>query len=184
MGWEKITRHLVVVFAVLFWSIAVWGQATTSLRGLVTDPSGAAIPNAPPGADERLSIWRYYARVAMAHPFGVGFNYARRFYYTTPYESGVTPHNPFLLVWMYGGLPAEIGFMLVLWIVCQSAWRGIVGRSVRGASAYYMGSVTALFGLLIFAVLGDLSFMDFTFWILMAMVLAKRGPEIPDPGSL
>jgi len=46
MGWEKITRHLVVVFAVLFWSIAVWGQATTSLRGLVTDPSGAAIPNA------------------------------------------------------------------------------------------------------------------------------------------
>lgn len=32
--------------ALAFFSVAAWGQATTSLRGTVTDPSGAAIPNA------------------------------------------------------------------------------------------------------------------------------------------
>ena len=36
----------VCVFAFLLGSPVVWGQATTSLRGTITDPSGAAIPNA------------------------------------------------------------------------------------------------------------------------------------------
>lgn len=39
---------LLLVLGVAFFafSSSVWGQATTSLRGVVTDPSGAAIPNA------------------------------------------------------------------------------------------------------------------------------------------
>jgi hypothetical protein len=46
MGWEKIIRHFVVVSAVLLLAFSAWGQAMTSLRGMITDPSGAAIPNA------------------------------------------------------------------------------------------------------------------------------------------
>lgn len=39
---------LLVVFGAAFFLLgsSTWGQATTSLRGVVTDPSGAAIPNA------------------------------------------------------------------------------------------------------------------------------------------
>lgn len=132
-----------------------------------------------PGEDERLSIWRYYAGVALAHPLGIGFNYAREFYYSTPHEPQVTVHNPFLLVWMYGGVFAEAGLLVLLWIVCRSAWTNIAGRRVRGSSLYYVGAVTALVGLFVFAALGDLSFMDFTIWILMAMVVAKRAPATP-----
>ncbi len=36
----------VVVMAALAMSLSAWGQATTSLRGVITDPSGAAIPHA------------------------------------------------------------------------------------------------------------------------------------------
>jgi hypothetical protein len=38
--------HLFLVLAAVAFSVSAWGQATTSLRGTVTDPSGAAIPNA------------------------------------------------------------------------------------------------------------------------------------------
>jgi hypothetical protein len=38
--------NLVVAIATLALGLSAWGQATTSLRGAVTDPSGAAIPNA------------------------------------------------------------------------------------------------------------------------------------------
>ena len=41
-----ISLVLAFVALALFCVPAVWGQATTSLRGIVTDPSGAAIPNA------------------------------------------------------------------------------------------------------------------------------------------
>lgn len=41
-----ISLVLAFVALALFCVPAVWGQATTSLRGTVTDPSGAAIPNA------------------------------------------------------------------------------------------------------------------------------------------
>ena len=37
---------LLVIFASLALGVSAWGQATTSLRGQITDPSGAAIPGA------------------------------------------------------------------------------------------------------------------------------------------
>ncbi len=46
------SRFVILAFAFLFawlalpWTPAAWGQGATSLRGAVTDPSGAAIPNA------------------------------------------------------------------------------------------------------------------------------------------
>ncbi len=43
--WQLWSLAVMGVALVLF-SSAAWGQATTSLRGTVTDPSGAAIPNA------------------------------------------------------------------------------------------------------------------------------------------
>lgn len=43
---QSFVFFLCVAAAVLFFGSAVWGQATTSLRGTVTDPSAAAIPNA------------------------------------------------------------------------------------------------------------------------------------------
>jgi hypothetical protein len=46
MGWNRIYRCTAVLCAVFFWAAIVWGQATTSLHGTVTDPSDAAIPNA------------------------------------------------------------------------------------------------------------------------------------------
>lgn len=42
----QVVLLVVFVAAFLFSSGAVWGQAATSLRGAVTDPSNAAIPNA------------------------------------------------------------------------------------------------------------------------------------------
>ncbi|HTU36211.1 MAG TPA: carboxypeptidase-like regulatory domain-containing protein [Candidatus Acidoferrum sp.] len=46
MGWNYVCRRLAVLSVVFLWAAIAWGQATTSLRGTVTDPSGAAIPNA------------------------------------------------------------------------------------------------------------------------------------------
>ncbi len=46
MNCKRMIRCLSAVCAVFFCAAIVWGQATTSLRGTVTDPSGAAIPNA------------------------------------------------------------------------------------------------------------------------------------------
>ncbi len=42
----KTFSGLFVFLAALAFSLSAWGQATTSLRGQVTDPSGAAIPGA------------------------------------------------------------------------------------------------------------------------------------------
>ncbi len=41
-----IVGVVLIGFFALAGSQAAWGQATTSLRGSVTDPSGAGIPNA------------------------------------------------------------------------------------------------------------------------------------------
>lgn len=46
MGWNRIIRSACVFSAALLCAVVVWGQATTSLRGTVTDPSGAAVPSA------------------------------------------------------------------------------------------------------------------------------------------
>lgn len=46
MACNRMTRSVSVLFAIFLWAAVVWGQATTSLRGTVTDPSGAAVPNA------------------------------------------------------------------------------------------------------------------------------------------
>ncbi|HEX5424207.1 MAG TPA: carboxypeptidase-like regulatory domain-containing protein, partial [Candidatus Acidoferrales bacterium] len=46
MNRNRIIRGVSAVCTVFLWAAIVWGQATTSLRGTVTDPSGAAIPNA------------------------------------------------------------------------------------------------------------------------------------------
>jgi hypothetical protein len=43
---ERFFARFAVFSAVLLWTVAAWGQATTSLRGTVTDPSGAAVPGA------------------------------------------------------------------------------------------------------------------------------------------
>ena len=42
----QLSSLMVLGAAFFFFSSAAWGQATTSLRGIVTDPSNAAIPNA------------------------------------------------------------------------------------------------------------------------------------------
>jgi hypothetical protein len=42
----RFFTHSFVILATLLWAAAAWGQASTSLRGVVTDPSGAAIPGA------------------------------------------------------------------------------------------------------------------------------------------
>ncbi len=46
MGWNKLCRSLAVTLGLLAFSISAWGQATTALRGVVTDPSGAVVPGA------------------------------------------------------------------------------------------------------------------------------------------
>ena len=47
MNWVSLSRRVSYFFVALFLcAITAWGQATTSLRGTVTDPSGSAIPNA------------------------------------------------------------------------------------------------------------------------------------------
>ena len=43
---SRLSLFAVVCLIALFASASAWGQAATSLRGTVTDPSGAAIPNA------------------------------------------------------------------------------------------------------------------------------------------
>ncbi len=46
MWGKRIFARLFVVCATAFLATAAWGQASTTLRGAVTDPSGAAIPGA------------------------------------------------------------------------------------------------------------------------------------------
>lgn len=46
MKWNYVFRRLAVFSVVFLLAAVAWGQATTSLRGTVTDPSGAAIPSA------------------------------------------------------------------------------------------------------------------------------------------
>lgn len=46
MNRARYSSLFIAVFALLFFAPAAWSQATTSLRGAVTDPSGASIPSA------------------------------------------------------------------------------------------------------------------------------------------
>ncbi len=46
MGWSQIRRSWAVMLALFAFSVTAWGQATTSLRGVVTDPSGGVVPAA------------------------------------------------------------------------------------------------------------------------------------------
>ena len=51
---KKIGIHGIFVFVILLLcSATVWGQANTSLRGTVADPSGAVVPKAQLIADKR-----------------------------------------------------------------------------------------------------------------------------------
>ncbi|MGH9736756.1 MAG: carboxypeptidase regulatory-like domain-containing protein [Candidatus Acidiferrales bacterium] len=46
MEWNYVCRRLAAFSVFFLCAAALWGQATTSLRGTVTDPSGATIPSA------------------------------------------------------------------------------------------------------------------------------------------
>ncbi len=46
MGGKPIYTRVVLLCAALLWAVTAWGQATTALRGVVTDPSGGAVPGA------------------------------------------------------------------------------------------------------------------------------------------
>ena len=47
MSWFSVKRNFLISFVAFLFAVAcAWGQATTDLRGTVTDPSGAAVANA------------------------------------------------------------------------------------------------------------------------------------------
>ena len=46
MKGQRILSILVIAIAIFALDLSAWGQATTSLRGTVTDPSGSAIREA------------------------------------------------------------------------------------------------------------------------------------------
>jgi hypothetical protein len=46
VGGKRVYSPIVFLCVALLWAVTAWGQASTSLRGLVTDPSGAAVPGA------------------------------------------------------------------------------------------------------------------------------------------
>ena len=47
MGRNSLLNRVLLVCAALLWAVAAWGQAGTStIRGEVLDPQGAAIPHA------------------------------------------------------------------------------------------------------------------------------------------
>jgi hypothetical protein len=43
---KRVFSPIVFLCATLLWAVTAWGQASTALRGVVTDPSGAAVPGA------------------------------------------------------------------------------------------------------------------------------------------
>ncbi len=46
MSWSQIRRGWVMLLALTAFSVSAWAQATTSLHGIVTDPSGGVVPGA------------------------------------------------------------------------------------------------------------------------------------------
>ena len=129
----------------------------------------------------RLTIWKYYAVVAVHNILGVGFNYGQRFYAISANNERVTAHNNVLMTWMFGGVVATFGVFMLWWQLLRSIATGL--RSAVDAEAFvlYLGVSGAFAGMwLLSATIGNL-IGEFTFAILMAMVLA--GPPSRHEGG-
>lgn len=125
----------------------------------------------------RLTIWKYYAVVAVHNILGVGFNYGQRFYAISANNERVTAHNNVLMTWMFGGVVATLGMFMLWWQLLRSMATGL--RSAIDAEAFvlYLGASAAFAGMwLLSATIGNL-IGEFTFAILMAMVLAGPPPR-------
>jgi len=98
----------------------------------------------------RPQIWRYFLGVALAHPFGVGFNYEQRYSFKNPFQTHVNAQNNVLAAWMYGGVLSAASLLGVLG---GSLWAVPAGfRRARSLMDYvtYLGVVLAF--LLVWAV--------------------------------
>jgi len=126
----------------------------------------------PAAGVDRLDIWKYFARVALANPLGVGFNYEQKFLFLNPYQPGINAQNNLLSAWMFGGLFAVIAVLAFLWGCC----RAIAAEFTRSAGhedyALYAGTVTAFLTLWTVSLISGLLFADFTHSILAAMVIS------------
>ena len=126
----------------------------------------------PAAGVDRMDIWKYFARVALANPLGVGFNYEQKFLFLNPYQPGINAQNNLLSAWMFGGLFAVVAVLAFLWGCCRS----IAAEFNRGAGhenfALYAGAVTAFLTLWTVSLTSGILFGDFTHSILAAMVLS------------
>ena len=134
---------------------------------------------------DRIKIWQYFGRLALASPLGLGFNYEQRFEFPNPYQSDINAQNNFLAAWLYGGLVAVLAVLLFLWICLRVIVRQL--RQTRGdlSSWMYIGAVGAFVALWFSSFAIGILLPDYTHAILAAMVLAgiPRPRDIVGPSA-
>ena len=118
----------------------------------------------------RADIWTYFTDVAVAHPFGIGFNFEQRFSIDSSYQEKLNPHSALLIAWMFGGVGACVSVAVAMWAAVRVMRIEIRRGRWTPGFLYYAGAVTGLLGMWI-PLLGP-NFADFTHAILLAMVLS------------
>jgi O-antigen ligase len=127
--------------------------------------------------DVRLYLWQYYLNVAMSNPLGIGFNYEQIFVPGDPYSSiRLNPHNAWLAALMYGGVGGLLSMMMTLITILKLIRIELIKSRQQGdIPVLYIGSAVPLLSMWVFFMfVGGVPLAEFTYSILLALVLAGR----------
>ena len=138
----------------------------------------------------RETTWAYTARMIKDHPvLGIGFGEAQFMRYMDAYGFGDefegeqsldAPHNSFLQVAVYAGLPALALFAVSNLLLFAKVARISLGRAPDGSSAFAFGLAVGLLGFLA-CVYTDLQLFTVTaapgYWVCFGLLLSLGGGQ-------
>lgn len=143
------------------------------------------------GKRSRLSVWSYALRIISDNPFlGIGLGeqqFLKRMFqygFVTEFQQRPldNPHNSFLQIAAYAGVPALIIFVVFNMALLKRGISIIMNNTKRDISYYLMGVISGLLGFLACSFTGGFIFYNSVspaYWLFLGLLFAMITPERP-----
>ncbi len=189
----RSVRPLVIACAmgagIILFAVGVAGVAPSHLPVVgmevqrASSSFGAPGPEAEANVSFRLDLWQYSMTTALHHGFWFGTGFGRPFdfrFRSVDYRTVDTggPHNSFIGVFYYLGVPAGLGFIA---IVVGAFWSAAKNRSSDRRGAVQVAWLAAAVVTMFTNVALEGPYIGGPIWILIGWCVLARRAEVPEP---